>query len=115
MERATRESLTQTRIGLVTEDVPVEGVGLVTVRGLSRWEMLTAGKLADKGPLYMERAMVAFAAVDPVLNEDDVAAWQKAGLVHEMQPVMQKINELSGVGKGAEKSGVPGPGDEPDA
>jgi len=95
------------------DKVELPGVGTVIVRGLTRWELLTAGKVADKGPLYMERAMLAFAMVDPKLTEDEVARWQKASPGAEMMPVIQKINELSGVTQGASKSDLPSDGDEP--
>jgi hypothetical protein len=111
VERATLAALTAPRIEQA--DVEIEGVGVVTVRGLSRWEMLTVNKLADKGVLVHERAILAFGMVDPALTEEQVAQWQKVSPAAEINAVAKRINELSGVGKGAAKSDVPGDGDEP--
>ena len=84
-------------------EIDIPGVGTVRVRGMSRWEMLTAGKLESKGTIAMERAMLAFGMVDPAMTEDEVAQWQKASPASEIQPVVLKINELSGLGKEAPK------------
>lgn len=102
-KRATVADLLASRID--TDVVEIPGVGYVTVRGLSRWEMLTAGKLADKGgTLAVERAMLAFAMVEPALTEDEVSAWQKASPAAEIKPVVTMINRLSGVGRQEEKA-----------
>jgi hypothetical protein len=60
-------------------EVEIEGVGTVTVRGLSRHEFIQAGKVReDKGEEQQERYLLSRCMVDPEMNEDDVAAWQKA-------------------------------------
>jgi hypothetical protein len=83
-------------------DVEIPGVGTVRVRGLSRYHIATA-QLGDD-TLAIERRMLHFGMVDPPMSEDDVAAWQKASPVGEINPVAAKINELSGIGEGADKA-----------
>lgn len=88
---------------LPREDVEIPGVGTVTVRGLSRAELLLAGKLSDQGAAAMERRMLAFAMVDPEMSEGDVERWQGACPAGEIQPIVAAVNRLSGIGKDAEK------------
>lgn len=87
------------------EQSPVEvpGLGTVTVRALNRWELLAAGKTEKQGVAAMERAILAFAMVDPALTEDEVGQWQKSAPPGEIQPVLAKVNELSGIGQSAPK------------
>jgi hypothetical protein len=99
--------------GLPEDDVEVPDVGTVRVRAMNRGELLTAGKLnVDKGQRDMERYVLSSCMVDPPMSLEDVDAWFAAGPAMEVQPVVHKINELSGVGKDAAKSGVPGNGDD---
>lgn len=87
-----------------TADVEIEGVGTVTVRALSRHEMIQGGKLDDSEA--QERYILSKAMVDPPMGEHDVAAWQKASVPGEINAVAMKVNELSGIGQGADKSSV---------
>lgn len=84
-------------------EVEIPNVGTVTVRGLSRIELLLAGKLSDQGPAAMERRMLAFAMVDPEMSEGDVERWQQSAPAGEIQPIVAKVNELSGIGRDAQK------------
>ncbi|MFJ8685056.1 hypothetical protein [Micromonospora wenchangensis] len=83
--------------------VEVAGLGTVTVRALNRWELLAAGKTEKQGVAAMERAILAFAMVDPTMTEDEVGQWQKAAPPGEIQPVLARVNELSGIGQSAAK------------
>lgn len=109
-----KAQLLASRIGQDTIEIP--GVGTVTVRGLSRQEMLDAGDLADQGVAVMERAMLSAGMVDPQLTVDEVEQWQRVSPANEIQPIVQRINELSGVSKEAAKEaykslrGETGPG-----
>ena len=96
-----KELLFKSRLG--EADVELPGLGVVRVRGLTREEMLHAPKAEDE-PLLMERYMLATALVDPVLTQDEVARWQSVSPADEMTPLVHKINELSGIGKPAEKA-----------
>lgn len=87
-------------------DVEVPGLGVtVRVRGVSRAEVVAVRKATDDeeidGPraLVIERKMIAMAMVDPVMTEDEVAQWQQAAGVDELQPIVDKIQELSGLDK----------------
>lgn len=94
-------------VGLPTGEVEIEGIGTVKVRGMNRGEVLYGNKLNEtKDQLALERYVLSSCMLDPVMTEDDVAAWQQSGAAMECQPVLHRINELSGIGKGAEKSGV---------
>lgn len=84
-------------------DVEIPGVGTVRVRGLSRFELLLAGKTGGDDTAAMERKMLSFAMVDPDLSEKDVEAWQKASPAGEIAPVVAAVNELSGVGRESAK------------
>lgn len=95
---------------LPEDDVPLPGVGTVRVRGLSRAEVLTAREESTSG---FEVRMLALGMVDPQLTEAEAARWQKAAPAGELKPVTEAILALSGMGQGADKSGLPGDGDEP--
>lgn len=102
---------------LLTERLPraeveIEGVGTVTVRGLSRYELLLAGKSSNGDVLTSERKMIAMGMVEPPMSEDEVEAWQKCSPAGEIMPVVQKINDLSGVTKHAHKEAYKSPPDE---
>jgi hypothetical protein len=90
--------------------VDLEGVGTVRVRGLSRGEVFMTQQA--KGVEAMERKILALGMLDPALTEAEVKAWQENSPAGEIEPVSEKIRELSGLVTGADKSGVPGDGDE---
>ncbi len=96
-------------------DIELPGVGTIRVRGMTRLETLLSTKLNDQSIARVEQFMLAAAMVDPVLTEREVELWQKASPSGEMKPVIEVINRLSGIGQGADKSGLPGDGPESDA
>ena len=112
MERVTKEQLFTSR--LKSEQVEIEGLGTVVVRGLSRWEMVEVNKAEDDRQ-RQDNLALSYGLVEPKLAEHEVMQWRKAGGVMEIETIARKINELSGIGKDAAKSGVPGDGDEPGA
>lgn len=112
MERATKEALTAPRSK--TEEYEIEGIGTVLLRGLSRWESIELSKL-ENDRQRQDNLAVSFGLVEPQMAEHEVMAWRKAGSVMEIEMVARKINELSGIGKDAAKSGVSGDGAEPGA
>lgn len=83
-------------------EVEVEGVGTVKVRGLSRAEALEIQKVTG-GVAAIERKLLSLAMVDPALTEDEVAQWQRASVAGELDPVTNKVAELSGMNEGADK------------
>jgi hypothetical protein len=46
--------------------------------------------------------------IDPPMEEHEIVEWQKCSIPGEINAVATKVNELSGIGKGADKSAVPG-------
>jgi hypothetical protein len=110
-----KERLTSKRAetvhGMPEDDVEVKDMGAVRVRGLSRGEVFMMRKHQADGGLKTEdaweRRMLSLALVEPAMTEDEVGAWQRVSPAGEMEPVSQKIQELSGLSEGADKSGVP--------
>lgn len=98
-----KAALTAPRIE--SEDLTIPGVGVIKVRGLSRFELHVSGKGTEDGSL-IERRMVAAAMVDPEMTVADVEAWQKAATAGEFKAVTEKIRDLSGLAEGADKSSV---------
>lgn len=82
-------------------DVPIDGVGKVTVRALTRQEMINLGGTDDQ--LKFERKLLSIALVSPMLTEEEVGVWQKNSPANEISAVTMKVNELSGIGKEAER------------
>lgn len=100
--------LLKSRLGEKTVDIP--GVGEVTVRGLSRGEVLLLQK-SSGNPTQLEQKIVAVGMVEPSLTEKEVTQWQKAATSGEIDRIVSEINKLSGLGQGAQKSDVQGTGD----
>jgi hypothetical protein len=85
------------------EDVEISR-GVVTVRTLSRAEILLCTKLSDQGALAMERRQLSLAMVDPDMSEADVERWQAVpGSFQDIQKVVEAVNRMSGIGKAAQK------------
>jgi hypothetical protein len=91
---------------LPQEEFEIPGVGTVTIRGLSRAELLLSGKHSDAGALVMERHMLHYAMVDPAVSVADVEKWQRAAPAGELQPLVNKVNELSGIGRDVQKEAI---------
>lgn len=102
-----KEALTTSRIDGADHqgEVEIPGVGTIKVRGLSRHEYIKGQQYADDA-LQQERYLLSRCMIDPAMTEADVAAWQKASDPQEINLVSLKVNELSGIGKGADKSPV---------
>lgn len=88
-----------------TRKVPIEGVGDVTVRGLSRSEVKAAQQLPED---ERENVLIALAIVDPELTPEEVGEWLDSAPAGDSTAVMDAVAELSGMSEGARKSGVPG-------
>lgn len=90
--------------GMPEADVEVPGMGTVRVRGLSRLEAIHVQ--SARGTAAIERRMLALAMVDPPMTEAEVGAWQRASEAGEMDPVSNKVNELSKMDSGAAKEAM---------
>jgi len=87
--------------------------GTVRVRALSRAEVFRVQKMKDVEE--SERRILAFAMLDPVLTVAEVQRWQDASPAGELEPVVDKIRELSGLTTQAEKEAVLDFRGEPDS
>lgn len=97
------------------DEVEIPGLGKVRVRGLTRTEVLSVRKAADNagpvdGPrvLVLERKLLSAGMVEPKLSEDDIRAWQNVAPAGQMEPITEKIQELSGLSEGSEKAAFQG-------
>lgn len=81
--------------------VDLEGIGTVRVRGLSRGEVFLTQQA--KGVELHERKIVTIGMVDPVMTEDEVKQWQRNSPAGEMEAVVEKIRDLSGLGDASAK------------
>jgi hypothetical protein len=86
---------------LPEDDVEVPGVGTVRVRALTRLEAM---KVQSAGSVEAtDRLLLSFGLVDPKLTEDEARRWQGASVATEIEPVSNRILELSGMAEGADK------------
>lgn len=100
MDYTNKETLlgvrhTDTSSGYPEEDIPIPGLGMVRVRGLSRHEVLHIQ--AVKTVAAVERMTVSLGMVDPPMTEDDVKRWQKVSVGGELDEVTRTIGRLSGM------------------
>lgn len=86
---------------LAEDDVEVPGVGTVRVRALSRLEAMHVQDA--NSPEASERRILAAGMVDPPLTEAEARRWQEAAPAGELEPVTDRIAELSGMKPGADK------------
>ncbi len=95
----------------------IDGVGTVTFRGMTRWELHEAGRIgAEHGAARQECFLLARCMVDPPMSEADVKLWQNVpGSAGEMAPLQRKINVLSKIGRDAAKSDVQSDGEGPES
>lgn len=92
-------------------DVDIPGLGTVRVRALTRAEAISVRKATDREDtmdglrlLILERKMLAAALIDPPMTEDEVRQWQQAAPAGELDPVVARVQELSGMVEGAQKA-----------
>lgn len=113
-EYASPEALIKVAVG--EEDLILPSGALVRVRGLSRGEVFMMQKAKQDGGIKdeaaWERRMVSRALLAPKLTEEQVGEWQHGPAGGDLEELTQKIKDLSKLGEGAEKSGVPGAGDD---
>jgi hypothetical protein len=106
-----KEALFKAR--LPEAEVEVPGLGSVRVRALSRAEAMSVQQMNGTGAI--ERRILHLALVDPELTEAEVGQWQKVSPAGELEPVTDKITELSGMEQGAAKEAYLGFEENPDA
>lgn len=95
-----------------TEDVEISH-GTVTVRGLSRFEVVLCAK-PELDNMVKEQRQLSLAMLDPEMTESDVERWQKAkGSFRDIQAVVEAVNRLSAIGKDAQKAAYKSDGSGP--
>lgn len=107
-EYASAEALISSTLN--EEDLPLPSGKLVRVKGLSRGEVFLMQKTKQDGGIKdeaaWERRMVSLALVAPKLTEEQVGQWQQGPAGGDLQKLTEKIQELSGLAEGADKSSV---------
>lgn len=104
-----KKQLLSRRKGFTEVEVEVEG-GAVTVRSLSRDEILAVRALAND-PGKFERKLLSFAMVNPTLTEAEVREWQKNSDALELEDITDKVLEISGLKERAEQNAYKSAGD----
>jgi hypothetical protein len=104
---ATAEDLTRNRASINEEDYELPEVGWIRIRAISRSEFLAAQKRYGDDMGAQERFILSRAVIVPTVTEAIAGQWQEASGIQEINKLATKINEMSGLGKGADKSGVP--------
>lgn len=87
-----------------TAEHEIPGLGVVTVRALSRAEQRRIYSLHEANPNDVgpaENFMVSRALEDPKLTAEDVEQWAKGPNGRHIEGLVSKINELSGIEEGA--------------
>lgn len=94
-----------------TLDVELPSGLVVKVRGLTRAELLGAAEGTEQNSL-IEARNVAAGLITPKMSLAQVQEWQRsAGSVVAFAKVTNAIRDLSGLGKGADKSDLDQVGD----
>lgn len=94
VDKAKKTSLFEPR--LPTREVNIPGIGVITVRGITRFEQMLFSKTAQGDVAVFDRKQLAAAVVEPELSEDEVARWMEAAPAGEISLVVEVIGELSG-------------------
>lgn len=84
------------------DDVELEGVGTVRVRGLTRGEVMRISKGAADGEDTQPLA-ISLALLDPQLTEDEARQYVENAPFEEIEKLGQAINRLSGIAGRADK------------
>ena len=103
-EFLSKEALLTAAFGVVS--VPIPGKkGAVQVRPLSRTEALSVQGV-ELTTAEVEQKLLSKAMVRPKLTEEEVEVWQNSSKADEIEPVANKIMELSGMRKESAKEAV---------
>lgn len=90
-------------------EVELPGVGVIRVRGLSRFEALHSGDLdGEEREVYW----LSCGIVEPALTKDEIKRWRDSATYAEVELVADRIAELSGMKDTSAKEATKSPGDE---
>lgn len=90
-----------------SEVIALPSLGDVRVRGLTRAEAVGLQDVKDN-PRALECRIIALGLVEPALSAADVEAWYESADAGHTDLIVDAVQRLSGLGKGADKSGVSG-------
>ena len=72
--------------------------GTLLLRGLSRAEIMSLRKVGQSGDVdEVDKRMLRLGVVEPALTDADVKTWREAWPAAEIDAVVSKIAELSGM------------------
>lgn len=86
---------------LSEEDVPLPNGKSVRVRGVRRADVLDAQRRGGDDAGKIEAYIVAAGMVQPQMTPSQVRGWQMNSIAGEINPVVARIRELSGMGEDA--------------
>lgn len=95
------------------EDFELESGLSVRIRPLTRMEVMLIGK-RDLATEKKEQAYIARAMVLPAMTEEDVKRWQVSSAAGDMQNLVERVQEISGMSRKGEKASAkefPRPGE----
>jgi hypothetical protein len=110
-EYASEEDLVAGTAEDSAEDFVLKSGKTIRIRSLTRAEHLWTGKGTDD-PSEIEARMVSAGLVAPAMSVAKVKAWQKTAGTGTIAQISDKIRDLSGFGDDAEKSDLPGDGEQ---
>lgn len=99
----TRDQILGKRTGRGHATLPSGGA--VAVRGLTRDEVVIMQEMS--GVAAADNYMIATGLTNPTMSVEDVAEWASHADAGDLVAVAERIAELSGLKKGADKSVVP--------
>jgi hypothetical protein len=95
------------------QDLTLPSGKRVRIRGLSRHELFHGGK-GTEDPEVVERRNVVACLIIPRMTMPQVEEWQRNSLAGgDFKALSEAIRDLSGLGEGADKSGVRPAGEQP--
>jgi len=103
---ASVEDLARPRSGVEEEDYEVPGVGWIRIKGITRADFLTAQRRFGEDLQAQERFILSRSVIQPRVTEAIAGQWQEASGVQEINKLAMRINEMSGITQGADKSVV---------
>lgn len=104
-----------------TDEVALPGKGVVTVRVLTRAQIMKIRKSVKSIPDaiarqdVMEQKFLVAGMVDPPMTMEDCKLWQQKSKAGEIDLVLNKINEISGLEEGYGKDATLEFIEDPDA
>lgn len=104
-EYASVNDLLADEISGNTRDVTLPNGKVITVRGLSRAELLASGKGTDDAA-EIERRNIVTCMVRPTLTYAQATEWQRQSPPAVLAVFSAAVRDLSGLGEGADKSSV---------